>query len=222
MELKEYLPFWEQLNDDERKLMEQTTVRQQVRKGDILHQAGSGCTGLLLVLSGQIRVYTVSEEGKELTLYRLLERDICLFSAACILPGIQFAVTAEAETDAEVLVIVSDSYKQIMRTSAAAANYTNALMASHFSDVMWLMDQILNKKMGSRLAALLLEESELRQTEHLTITHEQLAGHLGSMREVISRLLKYFQEEQMVRLGRGSITITDRDRLEAMAERSRR
>lgn len=104
-----------------------------------------------------------------------------------------------------------------MEKSPAVANYTSQLMASHFSDVMWIMDQALNKKLDSRLAALLLEERELGGSDELHITHEQLGGHLGSVREVVTRMLKYFQGEGLVRLGRGSISILDVPGLEALA-----
>ena len=107
-----------------------------------------------------------------------------------------------------------------MSRSAPVANYTSELMASRFSDVMWLIDQIQNKKLDSRLAAFLVEESRLDGSKELRLTHEQIANHLGSAREVITRMLKYFQSEGLVKLSRGSVVIEDAACLEKLAEAS--
>lgn len=222
MDLSEYLPFWKKLTPAQQGLLRNAVRERRFTKGAIIHNGSSDCIGLLVMVSGQLRVYTMSEEGKELTLYRLLERDMCLFSAACLLKGIQFDVVVEAEQDSAVLHIPVDIYKKLMDESAAVANYTNELMASRFSDVMWLMDQVLNKKLDSRLAAFLLEESELSGEEELHITHEQIANHLGSVREVVTRMLKYFQNEQLVKLKRGGIRLLDRERMKKLAAASLR
>ncbi len=216
-QLKDFLPFWEKLTAKQKEELSSAVHKRHFEKGEILHRGGDDCIGLLLVLSGQLRAYTVSEEGKELTLYRLLERDMCLFSASCILNSIQFDVMVTAEQDTDVLHIPSDVYKRLMEESLSVANYTNELMATHFSDVMWLMDQTLNKKLDSRLAALLLEEQAFSGSDVLTLTHEQLGNHLGSVREVVTRMLKYFQSEGLVRLGRGSVRLLDQERLHQLA-----
>ncbi|WP_130862570.1 Crp/Fnr family transcriptional regulator [Bacilliculturomica massiliensis] len=212
-----FFPFWEQLEAEQRRQLSERATVKNVKKGTVLHSGKSDCVGLMLVAEGQLRVYTVSEEGREITLYRLLQRDMCLLSASCMLHSIQFDVTVEAEQDSTVLNIPADLYRKLMSESLAVSNYTNELMASKFSDVMWLMDQILNKRLDSRLAAFLLEESDAVGADKLTLTHEIIARHLGSAREVITRMLKYFQKEGMVELSRGSVRLTDRERLEETA-----
>ena len=92
-------------------------------------------------------------------------------------------------------IIPVDIYQNIMVQSAAVANYTNELMATRFSDVMWLMEQIMWKSLDKRVAAFLLEEASIEGTDRLKITHEYIANHLGSHREVITRMLRYFQNE---------------------------
>lgn len=174
------------------------------------------CTGLLLIKSGLLRAYILSDEGREITIYRLFERDMCLFSASCIMRSIQFEITIEAEKDTELWVIPAEIYKSIMEESAPVANYTNELMATRFSDVMWLIEQILWKSLDKRVAAFLLEESAIEDSDELKITHEIIANHLGSHREVITRMLRYFQSEGMVRLSRGTIVLLDRKKLEAL------
>lgn len=213
----DYLPFWEKLEKNQQEVLEQSVQIRDFPAGKVIHNGSEDCVGLLLVTSGRLRAYTVSGEGKELTLFRLFERDLCLFSASCMMNSIQFDVTISAEQDTCVFHIPPDVYKRLMEQSAAVAGYTNELMASRFSDVMWLMDQILNQKMDVRLAALLLEESDLAGTDELHLTHDALANHLGSAREVITRLLKYLQNEGIVTPARGRIILNDRQRLEQLA-----
>ena len=219
--LAEYLPFWDKLAKTEQELLSNATVERHYDKGEVLHRGSADCIGLLLVTDGMLRVYTVSDEGRELTLYRLMERDLCLLSASCIMHSIQFDVMVSTEQSTTVLHIPADVYQQLMKESLPVSSYTNELMASRFSDVMWLMDQILYKKLDSRLAAF-LEEWNLHDSEVIALTHEQIAGHLGSAREVITRMLKYFQDEGLLRLSRGSITLLARKPLEKLAEASLR
>lgn len=145
---------------------------------------------------------------------------MCLFSAACMMNSIQFDITISAERNSEVLHIPTKAYQELMLQSAPVANYTNELMASHFSDVMWLLDQILYKRLDARLAAFLLEESELDETRELKLTHEAIAHHLGSAREVVTRMLKYFQTEGIVALSRGGVAIMNEGKLARLAQGS--
>ena len=171
-----------------------------------------------MVKSGQLRAYILSDEGRELTIYRLLDRDMCLLSASCMMRSIQFDVTVEAERDTQLWMISSALYQNIMSQSAPVANYTNELMAARFSDVMWLIEQIMWKSLDKRVACFLLEESVLEGSDTLKITHEYIANHLGTHREVITRMLRYFQNEGVVKLQRGVIRIADREKLEKLSE----
>ena len=216
MELEQYFPFWNKLSHEQQQRLESSVNRRQYPAGTIVHSGRHDCLGLLLILSGQLRVYIITEEGKELTLYRLFDRDICLFTASCIMNSIQFDVTISADQDTTVLHIPPDVYKQCMQESAPASNYINELMASRFSDVMWLIEQIMWKSLDKRVASFLLEEASIEGTNELKITHETIANHLGSHREVITRMLRYFQGEDLVKLSRGKITILDSKRLETL------
>ena len=151
-------------------------------------------------------------------MYRLFERDICLFSASCIMNSIQFDITITAEKETEVLVIPSEVYKSVMDVSAPLANYTNEVMASRFSDVMWLIDQVMWKSFDKRLASFLLDEANIEGMNVLKITHEEIGNHLGNPREVVTRMLKYFVSEGAVKLSRGTIEIVDESKLANIAE----
>ncbi len=212
MDISAYFPIWNKLNTNEQQALVSCTSERHFHKGDLIHTGGD-CMGLMLVTSGQLRAYTVSEDGREITLYRLFERDMCLFSASCMMRSIQFDITISAEKDTDVLLISADTYRSIMENSAPLANYTNEIMAARFSDVMWLIDQIMWKSFDKRLAGFLLNESNIEDTNILKLTHEEIGNHLGSPREVVTRMLKYFQTEGMVKLSRGKIEITDEDKL---------
>lgn len=218
MELEAFFPgVWDKLTDAQRRALASAASPRRLEAGEQLSGAGE-CVGLLAVRSGRLRAYMISDTGREITLYRLFERDICLFSASCVMRGLQFDVSIEAEQPSEVLVVSPEVYKRVMEESAPLANYTNELMASRFSEVMWLVEQILWKSFDRRLAAFLLEESALESSDELRITHERIAAHLGTAREVVTRMLRYFQSEGLVSLSRGTVRIADRPRLEALAE----
>lgn len=216
MDLSNVFPFWEKLTEEQRQRLTAGAVLRTVKAGALLHQGGD-CLGLLAVRTGQLRAYILSDQGREITLYRLFDRDICLFSASCLLRNIQFDVTIAAEKDTQLWVIPSDVYQSLMEESAAVANYTNDLMGSRFSEVMWLMEQVMWKSFDARLAAFLLEESLLEGTTSLHLTHERIANHMGTAREVVTRMLRYFQSEGMVRLTRGTVELTDLERLRRLS-----
>lgn len=209
-----YFPMWDQLTEGQKTQIEKRIVHQHADKGTMLHQGAADCTGLILVEAGQLRTFILSEEGREITLFRLFDRDMCLLSAPCVFHSIQFEVMIAAEADTDFWVISAEDYQVIMAESAPLANFTNELMATRFSEVMWLLEQILWKGMDSRVAGLLLSEAAVQEADTLTITHETLASHLGTHREVVTRMLRYFQEEGLVRLSRGKIQLLDRSGLE--------
>ena len=219
MEVFEYFPVWDKLTSEQQNTLSRSALRRSVKAGSLIHGGEKECLGLLLVSSGRLRAYIFSEDGREITLYRLVERDICLFSASCMINSIQFAISIEAEKDTEFWLIPPDMYKKVMEDSAPLSNYTNQVMADRFSEVMWLIEQIRWKSVDRRPAGFLLEESALEESRMLMITHEKIANHMGTAREVVTRMLKYFQNEGLVALSRGKIEILDEKRLTEYAEK---
>lgn len=213
MNLPDYLPIFDKLTAKEQEQLLNLAVSRTISQGTLLHNGDADCMGLIQVCSGQLRIFITSEEGREITLYRLFERDICLFSASCMISSIQFEISITAEKETRIWVIPSDFYKSLMENSIVVSNYTNQLMATRFTDVMWLIEQIMWKSFDKRLAHFLLEETEIECSDTLKMTHEIIASHLGTAREVVTRMLKYFQTEGIVRLSRGTIEITDIDML---------
>lgn len=217
--MREVLPFWDSLTPNQKERLEKTASAFTVKKGQSLHDGSLDCLGLILVKSGHLRAFILSETGKEITIYRLFERDICIFSASCMLKNITFEIYIEAECESRVLLIPTAVYNELNENTLAVSNFTNQLISARFSDVMWIMEQVLFTSFDRRLANFLLEQAAVDGSDTLHITQEVIANHLGSAREVVTRMLKYFQSEGMVTLFRGGVTIKDRKRLEKLTEK---
>lgn len=218
MSFETHFPIWDQLQPYQQRLLLDSLTFQSVKKGAVLRGGGTDCAGLLLIRTGQLRALVYSEEGREITIYRLFDGDLCLFCAPCVIRTIQFDVTIQAEKDTEFWSIPSGIYQRLMAESTAVSNYTNELMASRFTEVMGRMEQFMWKSMDKRVAAFLLQEALIEGTCKLKITHETIANHLGSHREVITRTLRDFQSASMVKLSRRLVTILDMEKLETLGE----
>ena len=218
MSFQTFFPIWDQLQPLQQRRLLDSLSFQTVKRDTLLRGGSADCAGLLLIRTGQLRAFVYSEEGREITIYRLFDGDLCLFCAPCVIRSIQFDVTIQAEKDTEFWSIPAGVYRNLMAESTAVSNSTNGLRASRFSEVMSRMEQFMWRSMDKRVAAFLLQEASIEGTRELRITHEAIANHLGSHREVITRTLRDFQSGGMVRLARGMVTILDREKLEALVE----
>ncbi len=217
MSFAEYFPVFSKLSKEEQEALLEGVVLRKIEKGTVMHSGSGDCLGLLVIQTGQLRAFMLSEQGREITVYRLFERDMCLFSASCMMNSIQFDISIEAEKDTAAWLIPIAVYKALMERSAVIANYTNEVMSARFTDVMWLMEQILWRSFDRRLAAFLLDEVRIEGSPRLKITHEQIASHLGTAREVVTRMLKYFRDEGMITLTRGEVEVKDIEKLRQLA-----
>ena len=213
MDFSQCFPIWNKLTAEHQQRLRSVIDLQKIPAGTVVHDGSPECKGMVLVKSGQLRAYLLSEEGREVTICRFFEMDICLFSASCVMPNMMFDVFIEAEKDTEIWVIPACLYQNLMDESLPLANFSHNLITSHLSEVMWLMEQIMWKSFDKRLAAFLLEECAVEGSNSLKITHEKIANHMGTAREVVTRMLRYFQSEGMVRLTRGTVDITDEKKL---------
>ena len=216
MQYREYIPFWDKLTGEQQDRIAGVIHFHQVEKGAHIHDSSAECLGLVIVKSGQLRTYILSDEGREITIGRLFEYDLSLLSASCVMPDMQLNVMIEAEKDTEFWSIPACLFKNLMDESLPVAAYARNLLSGNFSDLMWLMEQIMWKSFDKRLAAFLLEEAQLEESPILKITHEKIAAHMGTAREVVTRMLRYFQSEGMVKLTRGAIELTDEAKLESL------
>ena len=214
-----YLPIWNKLTESQKQTLSELVEFRSVKKGTHIHDSSADCLGLVMVKSGQLRAYILSDDGREITISRLFEYDVSLLSASCVMPDMQFNVMIEAEKDTEFWSIPACLFKNMVDESLAVSNFARNLLSSNYSELMWLMEQIMWKSFDKRLATFLLEESAIEDSDELRITHETIGNHMGSPREVVTRMLRYFQNEGMVQLSRGAVTLTDRKKLEQLRER---
>ena len=216
MDFSQYFPIWNKLTPSQQQRLRDVTDLQQIKSGTVIHDGSPECKGMVLVKSGQLRAYLLSDEGREITICRFFEMDICLFSASCVMPNMMFDVFIEAEKDTEIFVIPACLYQNLMDESLPLSTYSRDLITNHFSEVMWLMEQIMWRSFDKRLAGFLVEEARIEETDALKITHEKIAAHMGTAREVVTRMLRYFQSEGMVKLTRGTVVLTDKKALEKL------
>ncbi len=207
------LPLWDLLSEEEKILVESNLYSVSFKKGELIPKKSESCFGIILVKKGSLRVHIISEDGREVTLYRIKEGEMCTLSSSCVLDAITFEVHIEVEENTEIINVPSNIFKRIMEGNIYVKAFMYEGIAARFSDVMWIMQQILFAGIDKRIAVFLIKESEEIGKDKIKITHEQLAKYIGSAREVVSRMLKYFEQEGFVFLGRGSIEIVDKNEL---------
>ena len=213
--LEKYYPFWTHLSKPEQEQLVSSSLLQHFRKGDFLYSKDDDCLGILLVLKGQLRIFIQSGDTREITLFRIGSGQVCTLSASCVIQEITFDIQIEADEDTDLIVTNVSCFRTLMRRNIYVENYIYRETTEHFSDVMWAMNHILFSSFAKRLAGYLLDEIIRTHSNVLHTTHEQIARNLGSAREVVSRMLKYFEKEHIVSLSRGTVTVTDEKRLKS-------
>ncbi len=207
--LKTLLPFWDGIEESDRSLICENTVSHSFTAGETIHR-GQECSGVIIVRSGCLRVYILSENGKDITLYRLFPGDICMLSASCVLDSITFDVSIDAEENSRCIIIGGSVFDTLSKKYKDIRIFSLETAVSRFSDVMWVMQQILFMSMDKRLAVFLIDEAARNKTDEIMLTHEQIARYIGSAREVVSRTLKYLSSEGLVEVSRKGIRIIDK------------
>lgn len=209
---EEIFPFWDRVSDTDKNYICQNSYVLTYPKGKNIHD-GSECSGLILVRSGSLRLYMMSDEGRDITLYRLHKGDICMLSASCVIDAITFDVFIDAEEDSECCVLSGAAFAAVSERNPDIKIFALETAVSRFSDVMWVMQQLLFMNMDKRLAIFISDELARTGSDTLTLTHEQIARYMGSAREVVSRTLKYFANEGIVEVYRKGIKVLDKKRL---------
>ena len=211
--LESILPFWDKLTEAQKEtLAENTTFAKYGKKDNIISDTCIG-TGAIYVKSGMIRAYLLSEEGREVTLYRMSKGDFCVLSSACATDDMPFDIYFDAETEAEIYIIGSKSFTRVRAENVYADNFTLRVAMTRFAEVIWALEQILFMSFDKRLAIFLIDDLAHRGGDTVYMTHDQIAKHMGSAREVVTRMLKYFVDEGLVKISRGGVTVIDKDRL---------
>ena len=206
-------PFYHDLSDIGKRMLPENCEAAFFEKGQIVCESRNTSYGILYVEDGIMTVSLLSEEGREISLLRMHQGDVCLLVATDVLPGIRFDVTLEAETDLKLQILSEPCMKLFMKQSPAFAEYVHREVEKNFSDAVRFLQNVLFYTFDQRVATFLCEESRILNTDTLQITHEQIARHIGSAREVVSRSLKRFSQQGIVTLDRGIVRICDLRRL---------
>ena len=214
--IKSHFLFWDKLSEAEASLAERSIACVTYPKNSNLHSAENECLGLLLVKSGSLRAYILSEDGRDVTLYRLYPGDVCVFSASCILNTITFDVHIDAETDTDAYLLNITTFSKLNAQNIYVDNFACKSMIERFSDIMWAVEQILFLSFDKRLAIFLWDEMSKTNSTFINLTQEQIAKYIGSAREVVSRMLKVFQTQGILEQSRGVIHILDKENLKKL------
>lgn len=180
--------------------------------GTVLFETGSLCQAFPMLLSGSIRVVRAGSNGRELQLYRVTPGESCIMTSSCLLGNASYPALGVAESDISAIVIPKTMFNLLLGEHPPFRAYVFALFAARLSSLMQLVEEVAFRKLDQRLAALLLTKGKV-----INATHQNLADELGSVREIISRLLKSFQGQGLVSLGREQIQVLDQESLRRMA-----
>lgn len=210
------LPFWTSLTEQEKEILRKSAVIRRYEKGSFIHSSDRDCLGMLFIISGEIRTYILSDEGREITLFCLYPNDLCVLSASCVISQISFDTQMTARQDTEVLIIPPNITALLKEQNISVRCFLYEQATERFSEVMWAMQQILFKGLDQRLAAFLVEECERTNSNTVRMTHEQIARNISSAREAVARMLKQFTQDGLVELKRGEIIIKDMDGLKRL------
>ena len=212
----ESLPYWDHLTGEQRDFVERSVRTAAFSKGAMVHGA-EGCLGLVVVRRGRLRAYLLSEEGREVTIFRVEEGESCVLSASCVISQITFETHLTAEEDTQLLVLPAGAFQRLTEENIYIRCFLFEMATERFSEVMWVMQQILFLGFDQRLALLLVQHVQTTGQMTLRRTHEELARDLGSAREVVTRMLRRFAGEGLVELRRGAVEVKDFAGLERIA-----
>lgn len=188
-------------------------IQKAIPKDTVIFNEGDECGTVAFLLSGSIRISKIGKNGREIVLYRLGSGDSCILTISSVLANISYPATAVIEEDAEAILLSIQQFKELMTINPEFQQYIYKLLAARLLEVMTLVDEIVFHKMDERLIEYLLRHSK-NDEDIIEITHEELASQLGSVREVISRLLKGFERDGLIQLSRGKVKIMHRSGLE--------
>lgn len=216
--LKE-LPFWKTLSDHEKEYTKNNTTLTRYDAGKLLYDGGDNCLGLIYVVQGNVRVYIISEEGREITLFRLGEKEDCVISASCVISQLTFETIMKADTNSELLILNSNALQKLAKRNSYVNSYMYERITERFSQVMWVMQEIVFKRFDQRLAKFFIEEYERTGKKEIRMTQEEIAERVNSAREVVARMLRQFSRDGLVESKRGCIVLRNIDSLRSLNEK---
>lgn len=203
------LPFWDKLSDKEKQMLIRNSVIRSCSQEEIISGCDTSCLGMIFVIDGTLRAYILSDEGREITLFRLNKDEVCFLSASCVISQISFDTHITAQTKTDLLIIPSGTLSNVIKENIYAKCFMYEKITERFSSVMFSLEQILFMRFDTRLASFLISEYERTGKKEIRMTHELIAQHVNSAREVVARMLKRFVSDGYIEMKRGCINIID-------------
>lgn len=209
------LPILQHAGPDLVREFRQTAFFAQIPTGRDVFVEGDRTDAIALLIAGVVRVYKIGETGREITLYRFGLGESCILTASAILNQQSFPAIATVEQDAEAVMIPADAFRDWVQRYDLWRDFVFDLLSQRLTSVMTIVDEVVFRRMDTRVASFLLERS--RAQNPILITHQEIAAELGSSREVISRILEGFASEGLIRSARGLVEVLDVESLRTRA-----
>jgi CRP/FNR family transcriptional regulator len=200
-----HIPFWANLSPEEKAIVSQRAITKRFSKNQLISSNSSACLGVILILSGGIRVSLISDEGREVTLYRAHANEFCVSTAFCVIQQLTFEAIVTAEEDTTVLVIPSSVCARLMDSNIHVRAFIFENSTKRYSQTIWAIQQMLFKRFDQRLASYLISAYEQSGSDEVPKTQEEIARDVNSAREVVARMLKDFAAKGLVEIKRGKI-----------------
>lgn len=175
--------------------------------GEMILDENASIRSIPIVTKGSIKVMRTEEDGREILLYYIKAGESCVMSFLGGLHGETSKVKAEVEEDAEILFLPTDKVTSLIKTNPDWLDYIFKMYHKRFEELLDMINELIFRKVDDRLIKLLHKKSELTGSKIITATHEQLANELGTARVVVSRILKTFEEDHKLKLGRNRIEL---------------
>lgn len=212
------LSYWDSLSEEEKAVLMRGTTGRLYQKNEYIHGFSDACLGMVYVCRGSIRVYTTSEEGREVTLFHISEGECCIMSASCVITGISLDVQLLAEEETEIMAVHSGTIQKLMDSNIYVKCFAYELAVKRFSSVVWVMQEILFARFDVRMARFLLSVYEKTGKLNIQMTQEAIAIEVNSAREVVARMLKQFASDNLIELKRGTIVLKNIDGLKKIID----
>lgn len=201
------IPFWANLSSEEKALVSQRALTKSFNKDQIITSDRSACLGIILILMGGVRISLISDEGREVTLYRAHAGEFCVSTAFCVIQQLTFDAIVTAEEDTTVLVIPSSVCARLMDSNIHVRAFVFENSTKRYSQTIWAIQQMLFKRFDQRLASYLILAYEQNRSDELKKTQEEIARDVNSAREVVARMLQEFAAKGLVEIKRGKIVL---------------
>ncbi len=211
--LLEHMPFLNRADDRLRQSLFDKASIATLEKGQHVCHEGSDCTHLAIMLSGTVRVYKLGENGKEITLYRVALGESCILTASCILSHVPFPAFAICDTDVEAALIPASDVRRWLSESTVWQDYIFGLVATRLSNIIQVVEDVVFRRMDKRIADHLYNRMSY-SGKTLLVTHQEIASELGTSREVVSRILKEFEQDAIIKVSRGTIDLLIPEKLD--------